>query len=132
MVAEENEMKKEPIRMNRKRRRAEEAKNRRAQTSVEKRVANMHKFLGGVEVAVKGLSKQFEQMHKDFPCLQFQRIKSDLTSVQEHLEHMRVFGPDEAHKEIPLEESEQPIEESEAAEELSAEMMDKAYEKGLE
>lgn len=94
------------ILMNRKRRRAEDAKNRRAEKAVDKRVRHMRRFLSSTEVAIKGLQKSFDALHRDFPCLEFQRIRSDLYSVAEHLETLRTNGPSEPHRETPLEDSE--------------------------
>lgn len=92
--------------MNRRQRRIQESADRRANRALDKRIRDMERFLRQTEGAMRGLRKTFAKQHEIFPCLQFQRISSDLASICEHLEHLREFGPTEAHREIPLEESE--------------------------
>lgn len=98
---------------NRKTRKFNEAKRRRAKQKEmkakrkgEDKARAMDKFLRRLEKSQKGLFETFTSLHDQFPCQQFQRIKQDLVSIIGELESLRTKGPIKPDREISLEESE--------------------------
>ena len=54
--------------------------------------------------------KAMQGIRKKYDCLQFQLIEQDLESILGHIDNLQENGPMEAHRDVPLEESEMPME----------------------
>lgn len=78
----------------------------------ERKAKKMLAFLASLDKPLRGLSAQFAKLEEDFPCLQYQLIGQDITSIRAHIDDLLTKGPRKPHRYVPLEESEVPLQAS--------------------
>jgi hypothetical protein len=102
----------------------QKAQKRKHQKRVMKKYNSGKEFIEGFYGTLPGLIENFQHLRKDFECLQFQCIVMDLESIKEHLESIANEGPKPPMREVPLEESEQGIQEGDMPREMKEEVQE--------
>lgn len=83
-----------------------DATEKNAKKLLLRKIQETQKIIMNVEKTSKMFTNVLESINGEFNCRQFQMIKMDYESILAHCESLKTDGPEVAHREIPLEESE--------------------------
>lgn len=80
-----------------------------AQELLVRKLMATKKTIKNIEKTCKIYKNAMEGITGEFNCRQFQMIGQDLESILVHIQDLEDNGPDKAHDEIPLEDSEESV-----------------------
>lgn len=69
-------------------------------------LSKIKKIVDNLKKTSNTFKDTFETINEKYNCAQFQFIVQDLESICQHIDSLETVGPQPAHEEIPLEQSE--------------------------